>query len=111
MNIFEIMDKKKHNALGDELKSQDNRQEILNSIKSSDLLVQAKVGDAAITLDDIYNLHVGDVINLNTPKDSDIQLYIESQPWFKGQLGVHKRNVAVQIDDLIETGNYQTSEN
>lgn len=111
MNIFEIMDKKKHNALGDELKSQDNRQEILNSIKSSDLLVQAKVGDAVITLDDIYNLHVGDVINLNTPKDSDIQLYIESQPWFKGQLGVHKRNVAVQIDDLIETGNYQASEN
>jgi flagellar motor switch protein FliM len=111
MNIFEIMEKKKHNALGDELKSQDNRHDIFSSIKSSDLLVQAKVGDAVITLDDIYNLHVGDVINLNTPKDSDIQLYVESQPWFKGQLGVHKRNVAVQIDDLIETGNYQTGEN
>ncbi|RKD33024.1 flagellar motor switch protein FliM [Lacrimispora algidixylanolytica] len=111
LNIFEIMEKKKHNALGDELRSQDNRNDIFSSIKSSDLLVQAKVGDAVITLDDIYNLHVGDVINLNTPKESDIQLYVESQPWFKGQLGVHKRNVAVQIDDLIEKGNYQTGEN
>ncbi len=111
LNIFEIMEKKKHNALGDELRSQDNRNDIFSTIKSSDLLVQAKVGDAVITLDDIYNLHVGDVINLNTPKESDIQLYVESQPWFKGQLGVHKRNVAVQIDDLIETGNYQTGEN
>jgi flagellar motor switch protein FliM len=111
LNIFEIMEKKKHNALGDELRSQDNRHDIFSSIKNSDLLVQAKVGDAVITLDDIYNLHVGDVINLNTPKESDIQLYVESQPWFKGQLGVHKRNVAVQIDDLIETGNYQTGEN
>jgi flagellar motor switch protein FliM len=111
LNIFSIMDKKKHNAMGDEFKSQDNRNDIFNSIKGSDLLVRAKVGDAVITLDDIYNLHVGDVVNLNTPKDSDVQLYVESQPWFKGQLGVHKRNVAVQIDEVVEKGYYQTSEN
>jgi flagellar motor switch protein FliM len=42
---------------------------------------------------------------------------VEGQPWFKGQLGVHKRNVAVKIDevavkidDQAENGNYQTSE-
>ena len=110
-NIFSIMDKRKHSAMGDEFKSQDNRQDIFNSIKGSDLLVRAKVGDAMITLDDIYNLHVGDVVNLNTPKDSDIEIYVEEQPWFKGQLGVHKRNVAVQIDELADNGNYQTGEN
>jgi len=110
MNVFEIMDKRKHSAAGDEANNQDSRQEILNSIKSSDLLVHAQVGEATITLDDIYNLHVGDVVNLGTPKDSNIQLYVESQPWFKGQLGVHKRNVAVQIEELVEKENYQTSE-
>ncbi|WP_077612105.1 flagellar motor switch protein FliM [Clostridium sp. Marseille-P2415] len=110
MNIFDIMDKRKHSAMGDEANSQDNKLEIMNSIKASDLLVRAQVGEAAITLDDVYNLHVGDVINLGTPKDSDVQLYVESQPWFKGQLGVHKRNVAVQIEDLVEKGNYQASE-
>lgn len=111
MNIFEIMDKRKHSALGDEANSQDVKQEIMNSIKASDMLVHAQVGDAVITLDDVYNLHEGDVINLGTPKDSDVQLYIDSQPWFNGQLGVHKRNVAVQIEDLVEKENYQASEN
>lgn len=110
MNIFDIMDKRKHSAMGDEANSQESKLEIMNSIKASDLLVRAQVGEAAITLDDVYNLHVGDVINLGTPKESDVQLYVDSQPWFKGQLGVHKRNVAVQIEDLVEKGNYQASE-
>ena len=110
MNIFDIMDKRKHSAMGDEANSQDNKQEIMNSIKASDLLVRAQVGESMITLDDVYNLHVGDVINLGTPKDSDVQLYVEGQPWFRGQLGVHKRNVAVRIEDHVETGNYQTGE-
>jgi len=111
MNIFDIMDKRKHSAMGDEANSQDNKLEIMNSIKASDLLVRAQVGEAVITLDDVYNLHIGDVVNLGTPKESDVQLYVDSQPWFKGQLGVHKRNVAVQIEDLVEKGNYQASEN
>lgn len=110
MNIFDIMDKRKHSAMGDEANSQDNKQEIMNSIKASDLLVRAQVGEAVITLDDVYNLHVGDVINLGTPKDSNVQLYVEEQPWFRGQLGVHKRNVAVRIEDHVEKGNYQAGE-
>ena len=109
MNVFDIMDKRKHSAMGDEANSQDNKQEIMNSIKATDLLVRAKVGEAAITLDDVYNLHIGDVINLGTPKESEVQLYVESQPWFKGQLGVHKRNTAVRIEDLVEEGNYRAS--
>lgn len=111
MNIFDIMEKRKHSAMGDEASSLDNKLEIMNSIKASDLLVRAKVGEALITLDDVYNLHVGDVVNLGTPKESDIQLYVEEQPWFRGQLGTHKRNVAVQINSLIEQENYQASEN
>jgi len=111
MNVFDIMDKRKHSAMGDEANSQDNKQEIMNSIKATDLLVRAKVGEAAITLDDVYNLHIGDVINLGTPKESEVQLYVESQPWFKGQLGVHKRNTAVRIEDLVEEGNYRASKN
>lgn len=111
MNIFEIMDKRKHSAMGDEANSLDNKLEIMNSIKASDLMVRAQVGESMITLDDVYNLHVGDVVNLNAPKDSDVQLYVEGQPWFKGQLGVHKRNVAVKIDDMVDKGNYQTGEN
>lgn len=111
MNIYSIMDKRRASAMGEEENSQDIKMEILNNIKSSDLLVRAQMGDSVITLDDVYNLHVGDVINLGTPKDSDIKLYVDDQPWFKGQLGVHKRNVAIRVEDLVEKGNYQASEN
>ncbi len=111
MNTFSIIDKRRASAMGDEENSQDTKLEILNNIRATDLMVRAKVGESVITLDDVYNLHVGDVINLGTPKESDIKLYVEDQPWFKGQLGVHKRNTAVRIEGLVEEGNYQAGEN
>lgn len=111
MNIFSIIDKRKHNAMGLEDENQDNQQDIMSSLKASGLLVKAKVGKATISLDDIYNLHVGDVINLNTSKDSDIELYVEEQPWYKGQLGIYKRNAAVQIREIAQSENCQAGEN
>ncbi len=55
-----------------------------------------------MSLDDVYNFQVGDVINLNKPKDSDVTLHIAGQPWFTGQLGVHNKNVAVKIQERVE---------
>ena len=63
--------------------------------------VMAQLGVAQLSLDDVYNLHVGDVIDLNKPQNSLISLYVEGQPWFNGQLGVHNKNVAVKIENRI----------
>ena len=99
-NIFEIIDKTKHLAnKGAHVKS--NREEIMDSIRESTMDVMAQLGVAQLSLDDVYNLHVGDVIDLNKPQNSLISLYIEGQPWFNGQLGVHNKNVAVKIEDRI----------
>lgn len=111
MNIFDIIDKKKHNDQGEGINTKETRKEIYNSIKASDLEVSAQLGEAMITLEDVYNLHVGDVVNMGTPKDSEVLLYVEGQPWFKGQVGVQKRNVAVQVNGSIERENCQASEN
>lgn len=99
-NIFDIIDKTKHIAKKSEhVKS--NRDEIMDSIRESRLDIMAQLGVAKLNLDDVYNLHVGDVIDLNKPQDSLVSLYIEGQPWFNGQLGVHNKNVAVKIEDRI----------
>ena len=99
-NIFDIIDKTKHIAKkGEHTKS--NREEIMDSIRESSMDVMAQLGVAKLNLDDVYNLHVGDVIDLNKPQDSLVSLYIEGQPWFNGQLGVHNKNVAVKIEDRI----------
>lgn len=100
MNIFEVIDRKRNNSSDGE-DSMEIRNEILDNIRITDLNVSAHLGNAAITLEDVYRLHEGDVIDLGQMKDSMVDVYIENQPWFKGQLGAHKKNVAVKIEQRI----------
>lgn len=51
-------------------------------------------------------MNVGDVLNLNIPKDSEVSINIGNKPWFKGRLGVYRDNVAVKL-----TGIYKMQEN
>lgn len=76
--------------------------EIFGNLKTSALEVVAELSETEVLLSDVYNLHVGDVINLNKHKDSDIVLYIENEPWFKGKLGVQNKNMAVKISGICE---------
>ena len=80
----------------------DVHQVIMNKIKDSILTVKADLGEAELDLEDIYNLQVGDVIDLNKPHDSEVVLYVEEQPWFVGKLGVSNKNVAVKIDSRLD---------
>ena len=42
-----------------------------------------------------------DVIDLGKPKDSPVRLFVGRQPWFTGQMGCYKKNVAVKIEKCI----------
>lgn len=103
-NIFDIIEKTKHLAdKGNQLLRRDNRQELLESIKEATMDVKAELCVANMNLNDIYNLHVGDVIDLNKPQGSDVAVHIEGQQWFTGQLGVYNKNMAVKIKERIES--------
>lgn len=99
--VFNLIDNRS-NSVGRKGSIEDTAEEIMECIKSSTLEIKAELGQAQVNLNDIYNLHVGDVINLNKPKDSEIYLYIENQPWFKGKLGVQNKNMAVKISGVYE---------
>ena len=99
--VFNLIDNRNSNV-GKKGSIEDTAEEIMECIKSSTLEIKAELGQAQVNLNDIYNLHVGDVINLNKPKDSEIYLYIEDQPWFKGKLGVQNKNMAVKISGVYE---------
>ncbi len=73
------------------------REEILESLKDSELEIRAFLGEANILLEDVYSLKPGDVINLKKPKESDITVHIEDELWYKGKLGEKKGNMAVKI--------------
>lgn len=74
--------------------------EIMDSVRDSGMQIIAELGQVQLSLSDIYYLHEGDVINLAKPKDSDITLYVEGEPWFIGKLGTHKNKMAVKIDGV-----------
>lgn len=109
-NIFSIMDKRRHTeSLYDTIKK-DYYEEIMGSIRQSALEVKAELGGAELSLKDIYNLKVGDVIDLNKPKDSDVSVSVGKQKWFTGQLGVHNKNVAVKLNTRIVEPDEETPE-
>jgi flagellar motor switch protein FliM len=101
-NMFSIVESKSashgRQAGGEDKTSQ----EIFSFIEDSSLEVTAKVGDATVLLKDIYDLKEGDIINMNKPKNSDVDVYVEDNPWFKGKLGVQNKNIAVRISDVIK---------
>lgn len=96
--IFSIMEKRK-NVEGAYDNGIENARDIIHSsLRESTLMVKAQLAQASVSLSDIYNLKVGDVLDLNKPKDDTVLLYVEEQPWFEGNLGAYKRNVAIKID-------------
>ncbi len=98
--IFHQIDSRKHVARG--YSYEDNRETILDNIRHSSLTVTGQLGMVRLDLQDIYHLKVGDIIDMNKPKDQDVTVYVEEQPWFKGRLGIYKKNMAVRIRSLRE---------
>lgn len=97
-SVFKIFEKKPEKVAQEE----DAAQGIFDGIKETTMEIKAELGNSQLLLKDLFGLQVGDVISLNQPKDSDIFLYIEGEPWFKGQLGKSNKNMAVKINEVCE---------
>lgn len=97
MNIFNIIDKRKHMEGAYDEGIANSRELIMTKLRTSTMEIKAELGDASLSLRDVCNLKPGDVIDLNKPKDSEITLYVEEQPWFKGRLGAYNKNAAIKI--------------
>lgn len=60
------------------------------------------LGETTITVGDLVNLNVGDIIPLNQDADGELDLLIESVKKFKCFFGVSRGNRAVQVTRMIE---------
>lgn len=70
---------------------------IFDHLRDSDLEIVAELGRTTLRLSDIYNLNVGDVINLNKKKETPVYLRIGGHRWFDGLMGVSEKKIAVKI--------------
>lgn len=62
----------------------------------------AEVGQASLTIGEVSDLSVGDVIILNKSASEDLELKIEGRTIFNAQPGVSMGNVAVQITSIAK---------
>ena len=93
--------------------SEDRSADIYAQLQTSDLEIIAELGRTTVQLTDIYNLNVGDVIDMNMKKDSVVTLMIGGRQWFAGLMGAHEKYVAVKIQDVYhesEGGSVQEDE-
>ena len=63
--------------------------------------ITGQLGTVQLDLKGLYQIQVGDVIDLGKPKDSPVRLFVGRQPWFTGEMGCYKKNVAVKIEKRI----------
>lgn len=83
--------------------NEDNSREIFTSLRSSQLELVIELCRTQLHLNDLYHLNVGDVIDLNRPKDSPVYINIGSRRWFDGKMGVHNKNLAIKISETYHT--------
>jgi flagellar motor switch protein FliM len=96
-NLFAEMSRESPGRRGS---SEDNSEQIFDTLRDSSLEIVAQLGDTQMSLRDLYHLNVGDVIDMGRPKDSAVFLEIGGQNWFSGRIGTHKKNMAVKIDQV-----------
>ncbi|MEF9983554.1 MAG: flagellar motor switch protein FliM [Oscillospiraceae bacterium] len=90
------------NRRPDEQKEQQKKDNIIESIKNSELNVRAVIGELDLSLNDILHLQVGDIIQLDKSVNDDVVVYIEKSPWFTGKLGTKKKRKAIRINQIIK---------
>ena len=95
--MFSIIDSRKHTNDLQEADEVDGRNIILTKIKGSALTVKANMGNVGVSVRDVRDLKVGDIIDLGKPKDSEVSLDIGGVSWVKGKLGSYKKNSAVLV--------------
>ncbi len=77
---------------------------IADRIADAQVEVIAILAQTSMTVSDLHNLEVGDVIMTDKPATSPVTLYIESVPKFLADIGRHKNHRALRVRRRITGG-------
>ena len=71
--------------------------DMFENLKAARVDVRGIFGNARLNLQDLLYLQVGDVVTLDSLKDSPVTLKVGSLDWYQGDIGVSKNRMAVKI--------------
>lgn len=74
---------------------------IFDSLLDSDLEVKAVMSRTQLTLKDILQLQVSDIIPLDKSINSDIMVAVDDVPWYSAKLGEVKLKKAIRLDAIL----------
>ncbi|MDD2189648.1 MAG: FliM/FliN family flagellar motor switch protein [Eubacteriales bacterium] len=104
--IFKMKDalSKKKERRGDQLSDAQRRTDILKQISQSDLEVKGILGSIEVLSKDLIGLEVGDIIKLNKPENSLVELAVGETVWFRGEMGSYNKKRAIAIRESVKRG-------
>ncbi|GAX90533.1 flagellar motor switch protein FliM [Effusibacillus lacus] len=74
------------------------------SLRRALLPVSAELGTSTITIGEFLQLTVGDVIKLDQDIKQKVQIKVGNKPKYRGQPGVSRGRIAVQVTEVLEEG-------
>lgn len=80
----------------------DRSEDIAQSLSATEVNVVAYLAETSMTVADLVNLQVGDILQTAKPVSAPMVLQVEGQNKFAGRLGRHKDHVAVKVARLAE---------
>jgi flagellar motor switch protein FliM len=95
-NVFSKTNKKKMDQSVEEQK-----ESIMDSIKSSKLTITGVLGKAQAILKDIVDMQVGDLIILDKAVNSYVDVNVDGEKWFEGTWGTKKNKGVIKIKNII----------
>ncbi len=84
-------------------KEKEKQEQLMELLKQSDLVLEAVLDNSQMSLGDVSQLQVNDVISLGKRIDGDIIINVEGIPWYTAKLGVVGKKKAFKIVDAITT--------
>jgi flagellar motor switch protein FliM len=90
--------------------SQDNTINLQKMLEKTRLPASAVLSKNTITVQDLLELQVGDVINMEHRQDRDIEIYLGSRLKFLGKPGLIGNKMAVQVTSMYREGSDEEDE-
>ncbi len=78
-----------------------DKESIMGSLKASALNVSGVLGGTMLSLHDVLNIQIGDVIVLDDKTYEDVTITVDDKPWFSGKWGAKRKNNAIRINEVL----------
>jgi flagellar motor switch protein FliM len=95
---------KRKERRGDQLTDAQRRADIMREISESELEITAILGSIDVMAQALIDLEVGDIIKLNKPENSFVELAVGETVWFRGEMGSYNKKRAIAIRQSTQRG-------